>query len=639
MAGRDISEMSFDEFFLGKKPGTKKGSEKEVPRPAPAVDDSGFLSARPKINVLGTGISLFVPKYAGGKGARCEVSVEQDGRTVVLGRLKFSPLDLDAPSLPTTFDLTGTGVSPLGAFLVLIDGKPVYEMYAHTHLMFTEGGIPVIRAQDTTVVLYPKGKHLWLSDARVVSSAEVGDLAIDTVEVARGGYIRVRDRPQKTEPEKEDAPVERKKAAKVRPACSISLPPAETVAGVRAGGDVLPMYSSAPEVSFDVRGAEPGEITVRTVTSAGEAECPLPRFGGLSDAAGDVLITALLAGKRLASARYFVIPGFECSYAGKGGIPDDGEVRFKVAGEEYSKSVYEPGMQGPYRFGAGEVELSWNIPVVTFDAGKGEAPFRDETVQVDDLGDAVVVTVRGASKKAVFMAAGATGKKVNIAPDWVDDTVRIDCNLIRSAVFESPARSVSLYLTVDSSPVRRFLTVENTAGASVSYADGRIRAVVSGSAEHVCRVFNIDKTVETVQLHEGENIVEVGPSAISAEVAEFRGGKEVASEAVAIRELPFLLRDGMGDTWLYVSKDKRIPLPGGLAEGGSDADVRRWHAQIVRMNPELRGVSPEKMVAAFKKFKAGKARRAPERAGPAWNGRIRPAPREEGRVPDHPFLL
>ncbi len=646
MAGRDISDMSFDEFFLGKKPGSKKRSESEEPRqeeapkaeerPESAVDDSGFRRGRPKINVLGTFISLCVPMNEGGRRSRYEFTVEQDGRTVDLGRLKSSPLDSDVSSLPTSFDLAEAGLSPLGAMTVSIDGKAVYEIFGHSHMMFNEDGMPITRAEDTTVVLYPRGKHLWLSDAKVASSSEVGDLMIDTVEVARGGYIRVRDRPQKVEAAAAEEKPAEKKAKKVKPACSISLPPAETVAGVAVGRDVLPLYSVAPAVTFDLKGAEPGEVTVKTATSAGEAESQLSAFGGLADAVGEVSIQVSLAGKKLASARYFVVPGFECSYAGKGGIPDDGEIRFKVAGEEHRRSVYEPGMEGPYAFGTGSVKLSWNIPAVTFDSGSGEGPFRDETVQVDDLADAVVVRVRGASKKTVFMAAGATGKKENITPDWVDETVRIDCNRIRAAVFESPVRSVSLYITVDSCPVRRFLTVENTAGAVVSYADGRITATVSGSGEHVCRVFNIDKSVDTVTLNEGENVVEVGPTAISAEVVEVRNGKEVASEAVKIRDLPFLLRDAMGDVWLHVSKDKRIPVPGWVLDGG-DAGARKWHAQIVRMNPELKAVSPEKMIGAFKDFRAGKACTASEyiislqTGGPG--APVRPSSPEGGRGP------
>ena len=80
--------------------------------------------------------------------------------------------------------------------------------------------------------------------------------------------------------------------------------------------------------------------------------------------------------------------------------------------------------------------------------------------------------------------------------------------------------------------------------------------------------------------------------------------KEISVETVSIRDLPFLLRDDMGDVWLYVSKEKRIPLPDGLmANGkGNPSEIRKWHSQIVRMNPELRTVSPEKLIKAFADF-------------------------------------
>ena len=84
--------------------------------------------------------------------------------------------------------------------------------------------------------------------------------------------------------------------------------------------------------------------------------------------------------------------------------------------------------------------------------------------------------------------------------------------------------------------------------------------------------------------------------------AEIRNGKEISVETVSIRDLPFLLRDDMGDVWLYVSKEKRIPLPDGLMANGNPSEIRKWHSQIVRMNPELRTVSPEKLIKAFADF-------------------------------------
>ena len=184
--------------------------------------------------------------------------------------------------------------------------------------------------------------------------------------------------------------------------------------------------------------------------------------------------------------------------------------------------------------------------------------------------------------------------------------MRLDAVSIRDAVFASPNRQAELFITVNSCPVKRFLKVENSAGVSVSYSHGDITVDVRGQRPHVCRVFNIDKSVETHELSEGETVIHAGPGAISAEVVEIRDGKEVPAETVCIRQIPFLIRDSMGDVWFYVSKDKRIPLPEGLLESsaGDASEVRKWHSQIVRMNPELRKVSPEMTVKAFADFRA-----------------------------------
>ena len=85
MAGKDISEMSFEEFFGGKrerrrreprpaedkpaeekpvedKPVDEKPAEEKPAEEKPAVDDSGFARGRPKLNVRGSDVFLFVPK-------------------------------------------------------------------------------------------------------------------------------------------------------------------------------------------------------------------------------------------------------------------------------------------------------------------------------------------------------------------------------------------------------------------------------------------------------------------------------------------------------------------------------------------------------------------------------------------------
>ena len=611
MAGKDISEMSFDEFFLGKKPESKARAQprrvEAAEHPASEIDESGFVRGRPKINVRGNHVSLYIPKYEGGRGAKYHVTLEQLGKEYDLGRLNASPLDSDISSIPTEFDILEQGIDPLGAFVLSIDGKKVYEGFQHGYLLFSSEGMPISRAEDITVVMYRSFLHLWLSDAEVASSTDMGLFKIDTVEVARGGYVRVKERPQASPKDKTEVRRENPRAAKKsKPVATIMLPAPESVASVKAKDGLVPLYAVAPPVSIDIVDAEPDACILKVESPGRTASAPQVNFGvkALEGAEGDVTVSVVYEGKALAKQRLFIIPGFSCSYSGKGDIPKDDLVTFNIGGEEYHRDIYKDDLSGPYPFGDGQVSLSWNIPVVTFDVGAGMAPFREEEMQVDDLPDSIVVVVKGASKKAVFI--GGAGKRINLTPDWEDEVERLDADSIRDAVFASPNRQAELFITVNSCPVKRFLKVENSAGVSVSYSHGDITVDVRGQRPHVCRVFNIDKSVETHELSEGETVIHAGPGAISAEVVEIRDGKEVPAETVCIRQIPFLIRDSMGDVWFYVSKDKRIPLPEGLLESsaGDASEVRKWHSQIVRMNPELRKVSPEMTVKAFADFRA-----------------------------------
>ena len=612
MAGKDISEMSFDEFFLGKKSDSRARAQprrgEAVESPVSEIDGSGFIRGRPKLNVRGNHVSLFVPKYEGGKGAKYRVTLDQGGKTYDLGRLKSSPLDSDISSIPTEFDIIEQGIDPLSAFILSVDGRKVYEGFEHSHLMFSAEGMPISRAEDTTVVMYRSSMHLWTVDAEVAASIDMGPFKIDTVEVAQGGYVRVRDKPQPAADRKEDsARKEKPKAVKKgKPFAAISMPAPETVASVKVKNVLVPLYASAPRISVDVKDVDEDACVVKVEAPGRNDEVPQVSFGAkaLEGAEGDVTVSVVYNGKALTKQRFFVIPGFSCSYSGKGDIPKDDIVTFTIGGEEYHRDIYKDDLSGPYSLGEGDVCLSWNIPVVMFDAGSGMAPFRDEDMQVDDLPDSIVVSVKGAVKKAVFISG--TGKKVNLTPEWDDETIRIDTTQIRDAVFASPNRQAELYITVNSSPVKRFLKVENSAGMTATYSHGDISVSVRGQGLHVCRVFNIDKSVETHELPEGDSTIHVGPGAISAEVAEVRNGTEVSVEAIEIRQIPFLIRDAMGDIWFYVSKDKRIPLPDGLLESSSKdaSEVRKWHSQIVRMNPELKKVSPEMTVKAFADFRS-----------------------------------
>ena len=608
MAGKDISDMSFDEFFLGKKSGSKA---KEVPRPAessdaaPRVDGSRFIRGHPKINVKGGRISLFIPKYEGGRGARYAVKLTQGGRAFDLGNLKSSPLDSDVSSIPTEFDLTESGIDPLDSYVLSIDGKDVYEGFEHRYMMFDADGMPISRAEDTTVVAYRPTDHLWLSDAKVVTETDIGGMRVATVNVAQGGYVRVKDRPQHA-PEKMAAPKKEQEVLKARkPSASISLPAPEAAAQVRIGDATLPLYSRAPAVSVELKDAEQDSCVVRVDAPGRTDGVPATSYGvkSVEGVKGEVTLSVESDGKVLAKERFFVIPDFKCRTTVKSDIPSFEYLDFSMGGESYHLDIYADDIEGPFRYDGGEIKLIWGFPVVSVDIGSGMGPLKDTDASVDELPDSIVVRAKGASKKAVFL--GGSGKRVNLTPEWDDETIRVDTTPIYKAVLDSPSREVSLYITVNSCPVRRFLTVRNEAGAVVSFSEGSIHSEVHGRGRYVCRVYGIGKAEETHDLPEGSSDIPIGPDAISAELVEVRDGREIPMEAIALRSLPFLMKDGMGDVWLYVSKDKRIPLPDGLLESSSKspAEIRKWHSQIVRMNPELRKVSPEMMVKAFADYR------------------------------------
>ena len=608
MAGKDISDMSFDEFFLGKKSGSKA---KEVPRPAESsdgetrVDGSRFIRGHPKINVKGGRISLFIPKYEGGKGARYAVKVMQGGRVFNLGNLKSSPLDSDVSSIPTEFDLTESDIDPLGGYILSIDGKDVYEGFEHRYMMFDAEGMPISRAEDTTVVAYRPTDHLWLSDAKVVTEMDIGGMRVTTVNVAQGGYVRVKDRPQRN-PEKSEAPKKESPVRKERkPSASIAMSAPETVAEVRVGDTILPLYSRIPEVSVKLKDADQDSCVIK-VDSPGRLDgVPATSYGvkSIEGARGEVVLSVESDGKILAKEKFFVIPDFECMTAVKGDIPSFEYLDFSMGGETYHLDIYKDDIEGPFEYDGGEIRLVWGFPVVSVDTGSGMTPLEDSEMSVDDLPDSIVIRARGATKKAVFL--GGSGKRVNLTPEWEDETIRVDTTPIYKAVLNSPSREASLYITVNSCPVRRFLTVRNEAGAAMSCSGGSIHFEVRGKGRYVCRIYGIGRAEETHDLPEGSSDVAIGSEAISAELMEIRDGKEIPVEDITIRPLPFLMKDGMGDVWLYVSKDKRIPLPDGLLESSSKspAEIRKWHSQIVRMNPELRKVSPEMMVKAFADYR------------------------------------
>ena len=300
----------------------------------------------------------------------------------------------------------------------------------------------------------------------------------------------------------------------------------------------------------------------------------------------------------LASERFVYIPDLECSRPGKGDIPADPSLTFTAFGETVETDIYE----GPYTVtrNGKEITILWNIPAVTYDIGAGPVRFEPFSADVGELGDTLIVTVTGARKKALFFG-GDKGKKREITPDWTDDTYRVPLDPIREEVYSSNAPEFTVYITVNSFPMRRFMTIRNPPRMSASFADGSIIAEVSQTGDYVCRLYRMDKTVEEVALQAGSNTVPVSADVVEAEVAEVHDGRDRASVPVSVRPLPFLWRDETGEFWLYVSRSKRIPLPDDLVSAGRPdaARVRAWHDQITRMNPELRDVTTQMMQRAF----------------------------------------
>ena len=149
------------------------------------------------------------------------------------------------------------------------------------------------------------------------------------------------------------------------------------------------------------------------------------------------------------------------------------------------------------------------------------------------------------------------------------------------------------------------MTIRNPVRVKAKYEDGNVVAEIDPSVkECVCRLYKIDKSVEEFPMSTENCTVPVTQDTIEAEVVEMYNGQPRTSITVTVRQLPFLLRDQMGDKWMYVSKSKRIPLPGELFKDDKpDMNaIKAWHDRIVRMNPELKGVTFEMIKKAFTDF-------------------------------------
>ena len=622
---KDISEMSFEEFFSEKDRMPVQASRPEPRRQRQAQPKGdapvGFGNVSPKINYKDGRFLLYIPRYGSDENARFEVAVDCSAGVVPLGRLESSPRAGGRLSRSTTVDITSAGISPLEPFTLVIDGVDAFRHKPRNVLYFNNIGLPVGRPVGEVYAVHAKGTSLRTVKAEVMETSEVAGVMVTKAEVSVAGGIwlddRKRDRQapeakadvtetpeEATQPEAEktEAPKPKPKSRK-KAKGSLKVPAGVQEAEASVDGVRLQIHRRFPPFTVSVENCELSECTVALWDAAGNevAGGTAPVSAPMTfdtDTDGVLEIVLSKDAQTLASERFVYIPDFECSRPGKGDIPPEPSFTFTAFGETVGADIYD----GPYTVSrnGSDITIVWNIPAVTYDIGGGPVRFEPFDVDVGELGDTLVVTVAGARKKALFFG-GDKGKKREVTPDWNDDTYRVPLNGIKEEVYSTTAPEFTMYITVNSFPMRRFMTIRNPPRMKASFADGNVVAEVAQGGEYVCRLYRMDKTVEEVPLQAGESSVPVSADVVEAEVAEVHDGRDRASVLVSVRPLPFLWRDETGEYWLYVNRSKRIPLPGDLVSSGKPdaARIRAWHDQIIRMNPELRDVTTQMMQRAF----------------------------------------
>ena len=618
---KGISDMSFEEFFSE----SKKKAEMAEDRKAAAHSNNsekhegvrGFVGATPKINFNNGKFLLYVPRYNGLDGDHFDVAIECGDRVVPMHRLEFTKQKGGRVTRPSTIDLTPAEVTPMDDFTLTIDGEKAFVNKARQISFYNSVGSPVGRPMGEVTAVTRAGVQLKLFKAEVMESSVKGDLAVYKVNVLVSGNVKVDENATPVEevppeePVKEEGakPEEAKKKAPKRVAVkgemTLSQPSADADAEYQ--DERLPLYVSAPVATVSVKGCEPSECIIRAEGRDGEllnTAAAGQLYVNTGDYVGPVTVTLEKGAKKLSSARYFIIPGMECQYSGKGDITDDTVVKYRMFGQEGSKDIKD---DDPYTFEHDGMtfKVIWCVPYVTYDIGDGFVPFSTAEIDVTDIkGDRMGVRVKGARKKAVFFG-GTSGKKRDVTPDWEGETYFIDMEPIVDEIYAAQSSTFCLYITVNSCPSRKFLTIRNPVRIRARYEDGSIVADIDPAVkECVCRLYKIDKSVEERRMTPEENTVPVPSDAIEAEVIEMYKGQPNSSVKVTIRPFPFLHRDAMGDKWMYVSSSKRIPLPDDLFKDGQPdlAHIKAWHDRIVRMNPELKGVTFEMIKKAFTDF-------------------------------------
>ncbi len=619
---KDITDMSFEEFFSESKKKAERAEDKKIAA-QPVGNDKiksgrGFIGATPKINFNNGKFLLYVPRYEGRENDQFNVAVESGDRVVPMHRLDSVKQKGGRVSRPATLDLTPADVTPMDDFTVTIDGEKAFVNKAHPISFFNSVGSPVVRPMGEVTAVTRAGAPLKLFKAEILDTATKNGLTVMKVNVLVSGTVKVDENAQQVI-EEEDVPApeiietEAVKEPKKKPAkrtvakgeFTLSQPTSD--ADIIYGDERLPLYPGNPIATITVKGCEVGECVIRAEGKDGEVlntSAAAQMYVNTGDYVGPVTVTLEKGAKKLCTARYFIIPGFQCSYSGKGDITDNTVVSYKMLGQEGTKDVSE---DDPYSFqyDGMDFKVVWSVPYVTFDIGNGPQPFSSVELDINDLkGETMGVTVRGARKKALFFG-GNGGKKRDITPEWTDETYYVDLEPIRDEVYSAPSSTHNLYITVNSFPTRLFMTIRNPVRVKARYEEGNIVADIDPSvSDCICRFFKIDKTTADVQISSENNTVPVPADVIEAEVIEMYKGQPRNTIKVTVRPLPFLHKDAMGDNWMYVSSTKRIPLPDDLIKDGKpDVPViKSWHDRIVRMNPELKGVTFEMIQKAFKDF-------------------------------------
>ena len=616
---KDIADMSFEEFFSeskvkGERDAERKNAAKATQeKPAAA---RGFIGATPKINFNNGKFLLYIPRYKGLENDRFQVAVESGDSVVPMNRIESVKQGQSRVTRPTTVDLTPASVTPMDDFTVTIDGEKAFVNKARPISFYNSVGSPVIRPIGEVTAVTRAGAELKLFKAEILESVVKNGLSVFKLNVQVSGTAKVDENASASvepaeEPSKEvpaasqETKEEPKKKApkKVAVKGEIALSQSFNDADIVYEGERLPLYTSLPILTVSVKGCEPADCTVVVEGKDGELSrgpAVAQMYVDTVDYAGPVAVTLEKGAKKLAKASYFILPGFECEFSGKGDITEDTTIRYKLFGQGGS---VDAATEDPYSFehDGMKFKIMWILPVVTYDIGEGPEPFDVVDIDVLKLGEKMTVTVKGARKKALFFG-GASGKKKDVTPDWEGDSYDIELAPIREEIFAAPSSTFFLYITVNSFPNRKFMTIKNPVRVKARFEDGCIMADIDPSVKDcICRLYKIDKSVEDVPISAENPNVPVPADVIEAEVIEMYAGNPRTIVPVTVRQLPFLFRDSMGDKWMYVSKTKRIPLPDELYKDGKpDApSIRSWHERIVRMNPELKGVTSEMILKAF----------------------------------------